>query len=76
MYPKRFFSVMVLTQKAFPHLVKTKGDIVNVSTFLSSGPLGVMSMPYYAVPKAALDQMSRSMAHEYILKGVRLNTVK
>ncbi|CAP26204.1 Protein CBG06196 [Caenorhabditis briggsae] len=68
-------SIMVLTQKAIPHLIKTKGDIVNVSTFLSSGPLGVLSMPYYAVPKAALDQMSRSMAHEFILKGVRLNTV-
>lgn len=66
----------MLTQAAMPHLIKTKGDIVNVSTFLSSGPIGVMSMPYYAVPKAALDQMSRSMAHEYMLKGVRLNTVK
>ncbi|CAO4374087.1 unnamed protein product [Caenorhabditis nigoni] len=74
-WDSNFRSVMVLTQKAIPHLIKTKGDIVNVSTFLSSGPLGVLSMPYYAVPKAALDQMSRSMAHEFILKGVRLNTV-
>ncbi|EFO85598.1 hypothetical protein CRE_23812 [Caenorhabditis remanei] len=74
-WDSNFKQVMILTQKAIPHLVKTKGDIVNVSTFLSSGPLGVMSMPYYAVPKAALDQMSRSMAHEFILKGVRLNTV-
>ncbi|CAL2040548.1 unnamed protein product [Caenorhabditis brenneri] len=70
-----FKQVLLLTQKAVPHLIKTQGDIVNVSTFLSSGPLGVMSMPYYAVPKAALDQMSRSMAHEFMLKGVRLNTV-
>uniref|UniRef100_A0A1I7U7B6 NAD(P)-binding protein n=1 Tax=Caenorhabditis tropicalis TaxID=1561998 RepID=A0A1I7U7B6_9PELO len=70
-----FKQVLQLTQKAIPHLIKSRGEIVNVSTFLSSGPIGVMSMPYYAVPKAALDQMSRSMAHEFILKGVRLNTV-
>ncbi|CAI2350802.1 unnamed protein product [Caenorhabditis sp. 36 PRJEB53466] len=71
-FRSNFYQVFLLTQKAFPHLEKSKGDIVNVSTFLSTGPLGVMSMPYYAVPKAALDQMSRSMAHEYMLKGVRV----
>ncbi|CAB3406636.1 unnamed protein product [Caenorhabditis bovis] len=70
-----FRSVLVITQKAFPHLEKTKGDIVNVSTFLAVPPVGIRSMPYYGVPKAALDHMTRSMAHEYALKGVRVNSV-
>ncbi|CAI5448250.1 unnamed protein product [Caenorhabditis angaria] len=70
-----FRSVLLLTKKAIKHLVEQKGDIVNVSTFLTTPTMGIMSMPYYGVPKAALDQMSRSMAHEYVLKGVRVNTV-
>ncbi|CAI5448251.1 unnamed protein product [Caenorhabditis angaria] len=70
-----FRHVLLVTQKAIKHLVEQKGDIVNVSTFLTTPTLGIMSMPYYGVAKSALDQMSRSMAHEYMLKGVRVNTV-
>ncbi|CAD6192711.1 unnamed protein product [Caenorhabditis auriculariae] len=70
-----FRSVFTLTKIAIPHLAAVKGDIVNVSTFLSLGPAGIKSMPYYAISKAALDHLSRSMAHEYISKGVRVNSV-
>ena len=32
-------------------------------------------MPYYAVAKAGLDQLTRSMAGEYIKQGIRVNAV-
>jgi len=66
-------SVFHLMQLASPHLVKTKGNIVNVSsvTGLRSFP-GVLA---YCVSKAALDQLTRCAALELAAKGVRVNAV-
>jgi len=66
-------SVFHLMQLATPHLIKTKGNIVNVSsvTGLRSFP-GVLA---YCVSKAALDQLTRCAALELAPKGVRVNAV-
>jgi NAD(P)-dependent dehydrogenase (short-subunit alcohol dehydrogenase family) len=66
-------SVFHLMQLAAPHLVKTKGNIVNVSsvTGLRSFP-GVLA---YCVSKAGLDQLTRCAALELAAKGVRVNAV-
>ena len=66
-------SVFHLMQLAAPHLVKTKGSIVNVSsvTGLRSFP-GVLA---YCVSKAGVDQLTRCAALELAPKGVRVNAV-
>jgi NAD(P)-dependent dehydrogenase (short-subunit alcohol dehydrogenase family) len=66
-------SVFQLMQLATPHLIETKGNIVNVSsvTGLRSFP-GVLA---YCVSKAALDQLTRCAALELAPKGVRVNAV-
>jgi NAD(P)-dependent dehydrogenase (short-subunit alcohol dehydrogenase family) len=66
-------SVFYLMQLAAPHLIKTKGNIVNVSsvTGLRSFP-GVLA---YCVSKAGLDQLTRCAALELAAKGVRVNAV-
>ena len=66
-------SVFQLMQLAAPHLIKTKGNIVNVSsvTGLRSFP-GVLA---YCVSKAGLDQLTRCAALELAAKGVRVNAV-
>ena len=66
-------SVFQLMQLAAPHLIETKGNIVNVSsvTGLRSFP-GVLA---YCVSKAALDQLTRCAALELAPKGVRVNAV-
>src|ERR1043166_2749254 len=66
-------SVFHLMQLATPHLIKTKGNIVNISsvTGLRSFP-GVLA---YCVSKAALDQLTRCAALELAAKGVRVNAV-
>jgi NAD(P)-dependent dehydrogenase (short-subunit alcohol dehydrogenase family) len=66
-------SVFQLMQLATPHLIDTKGNIVNVSsvTGLRSFP-GVLA---YCVSKAALDQLTRCAALELAPKGVRVNAV-
>lgn len=62
-----------LMQIATPHLIETKGNIVNVSsvTGLRSFP-GVLA---YCVSKAGLDQLTRCAALELAPKGVRVNAV-
>jgi NAD(P)-dependent dehydrogenase (short-subunit alcohol dehydrogenase family) len=66
-------SVFHLMQLSAPHLVKTKGNIVNISsvTGLRSFP-GVLA---YCVSKAGLDQLTRCAALELASKGVRVNAV-
>jgi NAD(P)-dependent dehydrogenase (short-subunit alcohol dehydrogenase family) len=62
-----------LMQIATPHLIETKGNIVNISsvTGLRSFP-GVLA---YCVSKAGLDQLTRCAALELAPKGVRVNAV-
>lgn len=66
-------SVFHLMQLAAPHLSKTKGNIVNISsvTGLRSFP-GVLA---YCVSKAGVDQLTRCAALELAPKGVRVNAV-
>ena len=66
-------SVFRLMQQATPHLINTKGCVVNVSsvTGLRSFP-GVLA---YCVSKAGLDQLTRCAALELAAQGVRVNAV-
>jgi len=62
-----------LTGKAVPHLIKTKGNIINVSSVAGVRPLpGFM---FYSMSKAAVEMFSRSLAIELGPQGVRVNTV-
>lgn len=66
-------AIYQLTMLAVPHLVKTEGCIVNVSSVngLRSFP-GVLA---YNISKSALDQMTRCVALELAPKKVRVNSV-
>jgi len=66
-------SVFYLMQMAAPHLIRTQGNIVNISsvTGLRSFP-GVLA---YCVSKAGVDQLTRCAALELAPKGVRVNAV-
>lgn len=66
-------SIYYLTMLAVPHLIKTQGNIVNVSSVN-----GIRSFPgvlAYNVSKAAVDQFTRCVALELALKNVRCNSV-
>lgn len=66
-------AVFKLMQAALPHLEKTKGNVVNVSsvTGLRAFP-GVLA---YCVSKAGVDQLTRCAALELAPKGIRVNAV-
>ncbi|XP_059157379.1 3-oxoacyl-[acyl-carrier-protein] reductase FabG-like isoform X3 [Physella acuta] len=66
-------SVFFLTQLALPHLIKSKGNIVNVSSIASDRPFSKAVV--YSMSKAALDSYTKSLAMELAPHGVRVNSV-
>ncbi len=66
-------AVFSLMQLAVPHLEKTRGSIVNVSSVT-----GIRAFPNvlaYCVSKAGVDQLTRCAALELAPKGIRVNAV-
>lgn len=66
-------AVFELTRLATPHLIKTKGNIVNVSSVC-----GIRSFPnglVYNMSKAAIDQFTNCTALELAPHSVRVNSV-
>ena len=66
-------SAFILTQQVTPHLIKTKGNMVHVSSVASWRAFpGILS---YCMSKAAMDQLVRCSALDLAPKGVRVNAV-
>jgi len=71
-YRVNFRAVVELTQLCLPELIKSKGNIVNVSSVGSTCPLPP-PMTFYSSLKAALDHFTRNYAVLYSQQGVRIN---
>ena len=63
-----------LIQLAVPHLAKTQGNIINISSIGGLRP--VPTMMYYTIAKACLDHYTRNAAVLYAKHGIRVNTIK
>lgn len=66
-------SVFHVSRAALPHLQKTGGNIVNMSS--AAGKRGVAFAPAYSASKAAVIGLTRSIAVEYADLGVRVNAI-
>ena len=66
-------AVYFATREALPHLVKTKGSIVNLSS--ASGLGGDWGLSSYNAAKGAVTNFTRALALEYGSRGVRINAV-
>ncbi|KAJ6635686.1 putative oxidoreductase [Pseudolycoriella hygida] len=66
-------SVVKLTQLAVPHLQKTKGNVVNISSVaaLQSEP----NLLSYSMSKAAINQFTKCTALDLAPFGIRVNSV-
>ena len=62
-----------IMQAALPHLVESAGAIVNVAS--ASAFLGHAYLTHYASSKAALVNLTKSLAMEYMNTPVRINAV-
>jgi NAD(P)-dependent dehydrogenase (short-subunit alcohol dehydrogenase family) len=63
----------LLAHAALPHLLRSKGSIVNVSSTYGHRPLP--GAAHYAASKAAVEQLTRSWALELASDGIRVNAV-
>lgn len=66
-------SVFVMCQAALPHLVKSKGSIVNTASTAA-----LQGIPYtvaYAASKHGVAAITKSLAIEFAAKGVRINAI-
>ncbi|CAO1368917.1 unnamed protein product [Diamesa serratosioi] len=66
-------SVFHLTQLSIPYLIKTQGNIVNVSSV--AGPRSFPNLLAYCMSKAALDQFTKCVALELAPDNVRVNSI-
>ena len=66
-------AVFHLTMLCAPHLIPTRGNIVNVSSI--AGTRSFPGIITYCVSKSAVDQMTSCAALELASKGVRVNSV-
>ena len=65
--------VVYCIRAAFPHLFKTQGNIVNVSSV--SGLGGDWGLSFYNASKGAVSNLTRALAMEFGSQGVRVNAV-
>lgn len=63
----------LMSKHAMPHLRERKGSIVNVASYV--GLVGFAKTSAYAASKAAIVNLTRSMALDHAREGVRVNAV-
>lgn len=63
----------LLCQAAIPHLLETKGAIVNVSSLAAH--IGEAYAAAYCASKAGLSQMTKALAMEYMMQPIRINAI-
>jgi meso-butanediol dehydrogenase/(S,S)-butanediol dehydrogenase/diacetyl reductase len=62
-----------MTQAAVPHLQETAGNVVNVAS--NAGLMGQAYTVPYCATKAAVINMTKAMAMEYVKTDIRINAV-
>lgn len=68
-----FISVFALCKYALPHLRKTKGNIINMSSWV--GAFGQAKATTYAATKGATTAFTKALAIDEAAHGVRVNSV-
>lgn len=66
-------SMIILTNLAVPHLEKSKGNVINISSI--SGSYAFAEFMSYSISKAAVDQFTKSSARALAPKGIRVNAI-
>lgn len=62
-----------LSQAAIPHLLETRGNIVNIAS--NAGLMGQAFTSAYCSSKAALVNLTKALAIEYVKQGIRVNAI-
>ncbi|XP_013145887.1 PREDICTED: 17-beta-hydroxysteroid dehydrogenase 14-like [Papilio polytes] len=68
-------AAVYITHLAIPHLIKTKGNIVNISSIAGTSTTGTAALVSYCTSKAGLNHFSRGVALKLAEHGVRVNII-
>ncbi|CAH2051666.1 unnamed protein product, partial [Iphiclides podalirius] len=66
--------VVYITHQAIPHLIKSKGNIINISSVAGVNTVGIPDFIAYGMSKAGLNHFTRCVALKLASYGVRVNT--
>jgi NAD(P)-dependent dehydrogenase (short-subunit alcohol dehydrogenase family) len=66
-------SVFHLCQRAMPHLVQSRGNVVNMAS--AAALLGIAYTTAYCASKAGVVALTKSLAVEFAARGVRVNAI-
>lgn len=66
-------SVFYISQRAMPHLIERRGNIVSIAS--AAGLTGLPYVAAYAAAKAGVIALTKSMAVEFAAQGVRVNAI-
>uniref|UniRef100_A0A0N5A3H8 3-oxoacyl-[acyl-carrier-protein] reductase n=1 Tax=Parastrongyloides trichosuri TaxID=131310 RepID=A0A0N5A3H8_PARTI len=70
-------AVVELSEASIPHLEKTRGNIINISSIAAITPslTGNGEYTFYSMSKAALDMYTKSLAAKVCSKNIRVNSI-
>jgi NAD(P)-dependent dehydrogenase (short-subunit alcohol dehydrogenase family) len=76
MYSILLVGPTALTQVALPHLIRTRGSVINTSSVAGRYvPYPACGLAVYSAAKAGLNQLTRTLASELAPQGVRVNAI-
>jgi NAD(P)-dependent dehydrogenase (short-subunit alcohol dehydrogenase family) len=76
MYSILLVGPTALTQIALPHLIRTRGSVINTSSVAGRYvPYPACGLTVYSAAKAGLNQLTRTLASELAPQGVRVNAI-
>lgn len=64
-----------LTQKLLSSLIKTKGNVINISSYFAHRMLSGRTTTAYSITKGAINSFTKSLAFEVGHLGVRVNAI-
>lgn len=65
----------LLTQKLLSSLIKTRGNVINISSYFAHRMLSGRTTTAYSITKGAINSLTKSLAFEVGHLGVRVNAI-